>query len=173
MFLEGFRRFVVSYTVRRHARQSHSIASVFLPARAFFTTERRGGIEHVSGVRPASARGPQQCGGTLRVLPQLSDDYRASRQAGSERAISQEEVPWRVAIRRCTARWLTAYSPSVHCPLSTAGSTKILPSPMRPVRATSTRVRTTSSTRRSSTQSVISTLGRKANEYSLPRYSSR
>ena len=44
-----------------------------------------------------------------------------------------------------------------------------MPSPIRPVRAISTIVRTTSSTRRSSTQSVISTLGRKASEYSLPR----
>ncbi len=37
---------------------------------------------------------------------------------------------------------------------------KILPSPMRPVRATSTILRATSSARRSSTQTVISTLGR-------------
>ena len=63
-------------------------------------------------------------------------------------------------------------SPS-HSPPGMAGMTKILPSPMRPVRAISTITRTTSSTRRSSTQSVISTLGKKAREYSLPRYSSR
>ena len=38
---------------------------------------------------------------------------------------------------------------------------------MRPVRATSTILRTISSTRPSSTHSVIATLGRKASEYSL------
>ena len=38
---------------------------------------------------------------------------------------------------------------------------------MRPVRATSTILRMISSTRLSSTHSVISTLGRKASEYSL------
>ena len=47
-----------------------------------------------------------------------------------------------------------------------AGSTKILPSPIRPVRATSTILRTTSSARASSTHSVISTLGRNVCAYS-------
>jgi len=55
-----------------------------------------------------------------------------------------------------------------HAPTGTdAGSTKILPSPIRPVRATATIRATTSSTRASSTHSWISTLGRKASEYSL------
>ena len=53
---------------------------------------------------------------------------------------------------------------------ATAGRTRILPSPMRPVRATSTIRRVISSTRASSTHSVISTLGRNASEYSLPAY---
>ncbi len=51
-----------------------------------------------------------------------------------------------------------------------AGSTKILPSPIRPVRAASTILRTVSSHRASSTQRSISTFGRNASEYSLPAY---
>jgi hypothetical protein len=51
--------------------------------------------------------------------------------------------------------------------LRLAGSTRILPSPIRPVRATSTIFRTTCEARASSTQSVISTFGRNANEYSV------
>ena len=58
----------------------------------------------------------------------------------------------------------TNSSPAV----SQAGSTMILPSPMRPVRAISTIFRTISSTRVSSTQRQSSTLGRKARAYSPP-----
>jgi hypothetical protein len=54
--------------------------------------------------------------------------------------------------------------------LGTAGMTKILPSPILPVRATSTMRRVISSTRASSTQRLISTFGRNACEYSLPAY---
>ena len=55
---------------------------------------------------------------------------------------------------------------SITASYDSAGSTKILPSPMRPVRAISTILRVTSSARVSSTQSVISTLGRNVCEYS-------
>ena len=48
-----------------------------------------------------------------------------------------------------------------------ADSTKIFPSPMRPVRAASTILRITSSARASSTHAVISTFGRNAWAYSL------
>src|SRR4029078_8875620 len=54
-----------------------------------------------------------------------------------------------------------------------AGMRKILPSPMRPVRATSTILRATSSARRSSTHTVISTLGKNVSEYSVLAYRSR
>ena len=50
-----------------------------------------------------------------------------------------------------------------------ADSTKILPSPIRPVRAASTILRITSSARASSTHAVISTFGRNAWAYSLSR----
>src|SRR4051812_39317015 len=54
-----------------------------------------------------------------------------------------------------------------------AGMMKIFPSPIRPVRATSTIFRATSSARRSSTQTVISTFGRNVSEYSVSAYRSR
>ena len=49
-----------------------------------------------------------------------------------------------------------------HKKFPVAGRTKILPSPMRPVRAAVVIARTASSTRSSSTHSWISTFGRKA-----------
>ena len=51
------------------------------------------------------------------------------------------------------ARPATGHGPVHTSPAATAGSTKILPSPMRPVRAATTIRSTTSSTRASSTQS--------------------
>ena len=56
---------------------------------------------------------------------------------------------------------------------SVAGIMTTLPSPMRPVRATSTILRRISSARASSTHRLISTLGRNASEYSLSLYWSR
>jgi len=116
------------------------------------------------GVRAAMQKIGAQAAWTAMVGDQLFADVLAGRWAGIRTIlvdpIGPEEEPWytrlkrlpeRVALRR--AAYAENHSPS-------AGRMKILPSPIRPVRAASTMVLATSSTPWSSTQSVISTFGR-------------